>query len=226
MQFAKHKNIRLRARNANSGDIGKCLWSGYPVKAKVGEIRQYWSYIGEKPILPEGYENESIWHHNWKSLVQDGNCEIIYGENNEHRADIVGNNNTIIEIQKSPIDIRIVRERIDFYKNFSNERMVWIVDATKYFKNTFDIEKNGKFFKGVWKNKRQWTYLIAQNPNCNLFLDINHKKNNLLKTWINKGEIYCMFYNKTRFYNEYLSNYGTCNNDEKVIEKLISEEKN
>ena len=57
MQFADYKNIRLRAKNATSGDIGKCPWSGYPVKAAVGEIRQYWSYLGEKPTLPEGYEN-------------------------------------------------------------------------------------------------------------------------------------------------------------------------
>lgn len=226
MQFADYKNIRLRAKNATSGDIGKCPWSGYPVKAAVGEIRQYWSYIGEKPALPEGYENESIWHHNWKSLVQDNNCEVIIGENNEHRADIVGNNNTVIEIQKSPIDIRIVRERINFYQTYSNERMVWVVDATKYFKKTFDIVKDGKFFKAIWKNKRQWTYLIAQNPDCNLFLDINHNKNNLLKTWVRQGEIYCMFYNKTRFYNEYLKDYGTCKNEEEVREKLISKEKN
>ena len=226
MQFADVNNIRLRAQNANSGDIGKCPWSGYPVKAKVGEIRQYWSYIGEKPTLPEGYENESVWHYNWKSLVQDNNCEIIYGENNEHRADIVGNDQTIIEIQKSPIDIRIVRERIEFYQGFSNERMIWIVDATKYFKRTFDIVKKENFFKVIWKNKRQWTYLIAQNPNCHLFLDINHRKNNLLKTWVNKGEIHCRFYNKTCFYDEYLSDCGTCENDETVLRKLISEEKN
>lgn len=226
MQFADYKNIRLRAKNATSGDIGKCPWSGYPVKAAVGEIRQYWSYLGEKPTLPEGYENESVWHHNWKSLVQDNNCEVIFGVNNEHRADIVGDNNTIIEIQKSPIDIRNVRERMNFYQDYSNERMIWIVDATPYFKKTFDIVQDGKFFKAIWKNKRQWTYLIAQNPDCNLFLDINHNKNNLLKTWVRKGEIYCMFYNKTRFYNEYLQNYGTCKNEDEVLSKLISKEKN
>jgi len=151
---------------------------------------------------------------------------VFFGENNEHRADIVGDKETIIEIQKSPIDIRVVRERINFYQDFSNERMIWIVDATRYFKKTFDIKKSGKFFKAIWKNKRQWTYLIAQNPNCHLFLDINHGKNNLLKTWINNGEIYCMFYNKTRFCNEYLSTCGNCSSGDEVLNKLMSEEKN
>lgn len=226
MQIAKFNNKRTRAKDVNSGDIGECYWFKLPVKAKVGEIRQYWSYIGGKPIFPEGYENESIWHYNWKSLVTDASCEVVYGDNNEHRADIVGNNNCIIEIQKSPIDIRIVRKRIEFYKQYSKERMIWIVDATKYFKNTFDIVKDGKYFKAKWKNKRQWTYLIAQTPNCNLFLDINHKKNFLLKTWINKGEIYCMFYTKTRFYSEYLNDYGICKNEDEVLEKLLSNSKN
>ena len=112
MQFAKLNGKRIRAKNANSGDIGECPWTGKPVKAKVGELRQYWTYIGDKPVLPEGYENETQWHFNWKSLVNDENCEVVYGENNEHRADIVGNNGEIIEIQLSPIDIRIVRERL------------------------------------------------------------------------------------------------------------------
>ncbi len=225
MQFARNNGKRLRAKNAKSGDIGECLWTGHPVKAKVGELRQYWSYIGEKPNLPEGYENETIWHYNWKSLVKDDYCEVLFGENNEHRADIVGNKNTIIEVQLSPIDIRIVRERIEFYKPISKERVIWIVDATTYFKNTFDIEKSGQFYKAKWKNKRQWTYLIAQNPDCHLFLDINHKKNYLLKTWVNKGDIFCKFYEKTKFYSEYLSDVGTCDSEEHIIEKLTKEEK-
>ncbi|GAL86056.1 competence CoiA-like family protein [Sporocytophaga myxococcoides] len=225
MQIAKFNGKRLRAKYAISGDIGECPWSGMPVKAKVGELRQYWSYIGDKPQMPEGYENETIWHCNWKSLVKDDSCEIIFGENNEHRADIVGNNNTIIEIQLSPIDIRIVRERIEFYKRVSNQRLTWIVDATKYFKNTFDIEKSGQFYKATWKNKRQWTYLIARNTDCHLFLDINHKKNYLLKTWVKNGEIYCMFYEKTKFYFDYLSEVGQFNSNEEIIKHLTKEEK-
>jgi len=225
MQFARINGQRKRAKDVHSGDIGKCLWTGLSVKAKVGELRQYWTYIGEKPKMPQGYENETIWHYNWKSLVKDDFCEIIFGENNEHRADIVGNNNTIIEVQLSPIDIRVVRERIEFYRKITKDRMIWIVDATKYFKNTFDIEKSEQFFKVKWKNKRQWVYLIAQNIDCHLFLDINHKKNYLLKTWVNNGEIFCVFYEKTKFYKEYLSEVGQCETVEKIIERLTNNEK-
>ena len=225
MQIALLNGVRTRAKDANSGDIGECTWSGYPVKAKVGEIRQYWSYIGESPQLPEGYENETLWHFNWKRLVNDNNCEVVFGDNREHRADIVGQGNTIIEIQKSPIDIRVVRERIEFYSNFTSDRIVWLVDATDYFKKTFDIEKDGKFFKVKWKNKRQWTYLIAQRLDCHLFLDINYSKNYLLKTWVKKGQIYCTFYKKTRFYDDYLKEIGSCNNHNEVLSVLSCPEK-
>ena len=225
MQIARFNGQRLRAKYVRSGDIGECIWTGQQVKAKVGELRQYWSYIGDKPEIPEGYENETIWHYNWKSLVKDDFCEVVYGEQNEHRADIVGNNNNIIEIQLSPIDIRLVRERINFYKKYSNDRVIWIVDATKYFKKTFDIEKTGDFYKAKWKNKRQWVYLIAQTTDCHLFLDINHKKNYLLKTWVNKGEIFCIFYEKTKFYKEFLSQVGQCISDQEVMDKLTNEAK-
>lgn len=225
MQFARLNGQKIRAKNAKSGDIAECLWTGEPVKAKVGELRQYWTYVGKPPIMPEGYENETIWHFNWKSLVKDDFCEVIFGENKEHRADIVGNNRVIIEVQLSPIDIRVVRERIEFYKPLTGDRVIWVVDATKYFKKTFDIEKKGQHYKVKWKNKRQWVYLIAQDLDCHLFLDINHKKNFLLKTWVYEGEIFCRFFEKTKFYKEYLSEVGQCETDEKVLEHLASEEK-
>lgn len=226
MEIALFENNRCRASEAYSGAIGKCLWSKLAVKAAVGELRQYWTYVDKKYILPVGYENESVWHHNWKSLVQNENCEVIYGDNNEHRADIVGNNGTIIEIQKSPIDIRIVRERIAFYSNFSKERIVWLVDASQYWKKSFDIKRNGKFYEVKWKNKRQWTYLIAQNTDAHLFLDFNINSELLLKTWVNKGKILCCFYNKTKFYDNYLSEVGICVDSKNVISKLLSDIKN
>lgn len=227
MLIAIFEGKRVRAKGRLSGATGICPWSKCPVKAKVGEIRQYWSYSGEKPVMPEGYENETIWHYNWKSLVRSQNCEVVFGENNEHRADIVGNDGVIIEIQKSPLDIRLVKERIDFYKRISdNNRVIWVVDATPYFKKTFDIEPTGNnTFRITWKPKRLWTYHIAKTPYCHLFLDINYKKEYLLKVWVHKSDLYCSFVKKQVFYNDYLKDVGVCKTDEEIIGILTRSDK-
>ena len=116
MLIALFNNQRVRAEVAGSGSIATCPWTNLPVKAHVGLIRQYWAYVGGQPNLFNGYELESEWHMSWKATIQDQYCEVVMGANNEHRADILGSNNTVIEIQHSAIDIRDSRERIQFYK--------------------------------------------------------------------------------------------------------------
>ena len=59
MLIALHNGRRVRAHIAGSGALGTCTWTGLPVKACVGEILQYWAYVGGAPKLPAGYEPES-----------------------------------------------------------------------------------------------------------------------------------------------------------------------
>jgi len=206
MVIALVNGQRLRAEQAGSGVIGICPWTRLAVKAKVGEIRQYWGYIGGKPDLPEGYEIETEWHYNWKIAIQDDYCEVLCGDNNEHRADIIGNKDTIIEIQNSPIDIRIVRERTNFYKKLSNKRVIWLVNACNYWntrlKVRFDM-RDGSVYPTEWKPVRQWVIEIAKTTDSNLFLDYNSKSDKLLQMWIHDKKLKGSFITKIDFFKRY-----------------------
>ena len=203
MRRAWHNGEKVRAEVAGSGAIGNCPLTNWQVKAHVGEIRQYWAYIGGQPELPPGYENETAWHYAWKVPIKDDSCEVIFGENNEHRADIVGNNGHVIELQHSPIDIRDVRERNRFYREETNKRVIWVVDARDYWNKTFKVDfenKDGRNYPINWKNKRQWVYLIAQDPDCVLFLDYKHKSDKLLQVWVHQRNLKCRFILKRDFF--------------------------
>ncbi len=215
---------RLRAEEAGSGALGICPWTRREVKAKVGEIRQYWAYVGGKPNLPEGYENETEWHYNWKNSVKDEFCEVVCGENNEHRADIIGNEQTVIEIQKSPIDIRIVRERIDFYENLSQKRVIWVVDATEYWNTRLKVlfdKRDGNTYPVEWKPIRRWVVEIAKTTQTNLYLDYNIKSDKLLQMWVHDKNLKSRFIKKVDFFKIYLMENAKeeyKNNPERILE--------
>ena len=206
MVIALVNGKRLRAEQAGSGTIGICPWSRLPVKAKVGEIRQYWAYVGEKPVRPEGYENETEWHFNWKYPILDEYCEVICGQENEHRADVIGNNDTVIEIQNSIIDIRIVRARTEFYKAHSNRRVIWLVNATKYWQTRLKVQfdkRIGKNYPIEWDHKRTWVMEIAKTTDTNLFLDFNTGSDKLLHVWVHQKKLMGTFLSKNEFFKRY-----------------------
>ncbi len=207
MVIALINGQRLRAEEAGSGAIGICPWTRLEVKAKVGEIRQYWAYIGGQPNLPVGYELETEWHYNWKYPINDNFCEVVCGEKNEHRADIIGNMDTVIEIQNSPIDIRVVRERTNFYKELSNKRVIWLVNATDYWQTRLKVlfdKREGNNYPIEWKPVRQWVVEIAKTMNSNLFLDYNTKSDKLLQMWVHDKKLKGAFITKIDFFKRYL----------------------
>ncbi|NJC44490.1 UNVERIFIED_ORG: hypothetical protein FHT06_001729 [Xanthomonas campestris] len=206
MLIALHNSQRKRAEAAGSGQIGKCPWTDLDVKAHVGAIRQYWAYIGGQPRLPPGYEPESEWHRCWKEVVDDAQCEVVMGQNKEHRADILGSNDTIIEIQRSVIDIRDVRDRTEFYFKQSGKRMIWVVDIQEFWLKRFFLvptDKQGEF-KVDWKPRRTWLWDIAKTPDTHLYLEFNQKNDKLLHCWIHKSEMYCKYITKKQFFMTYL----------------------
>ena len=206
MIIARYNDKRVRAEAAGSGATGTCPFTDLPVVAKVGEIRQYWVYQGGAPKLRNGYEPETEWHCSWKSCLEDKSCEVIYGTPPIHRADILGDKNTVIEVQHSSIDIRDVRERVEFYLNETNRRMVWIVDISEFWRKTFQLgEKEGNKYQVTWKPKRRWLYLLAQLPDVRLFLDYKHNDEKMLQAWVNGGKLYAKFHRKSDFFDEYLS---------------------
>ena len=208
MLIAFYNNQRCRAEVAGSSAMGTCPWTKLPVKAHVGLIRQYWAYVGGQPKFTNGYEPESEWHISWKTPVQDQYCEVIFGENNEHRADILGSNNTVIEIQHSIIDIRDSRARIDFYKGATGRRVIWVVDIQEFWRTRFFLSaksnSNGHY-SVTWKPKRSWLWDIAATPDTNLFLEFNQSSDKLLQAWIHQGNMFSKFISKQEFFLRYMN---------------------
>lgn len=208
MLIALYNNQRLRAEAAGSGSLGTCPWTKLPVKACVGLIRQYWAYVGGQPNFKNGYEPESEWHISWKTPIQDQCCEVIMGANNEHRADILGSDNTVIEIQHSKIDIRDSRDRIAFYKKTTDRRVIWVVDIQEFWRTSFKLsEKRNSdgFFTVIWKPRRSWLWDIAATTDTNLFLDFNQSSESLLQAWVHEGTMYAKYIKKREFFMRYMN---------------------
>lgn len=228
MRFAICNGKKTNARDVVSGTIGKDLWyKTYDVVACVGKYRQYWRYVGEKPELPPGYENESEWHARWKSLVDDEHVEVIFGDNNEHRADIF-TGKEIIEIQRSPIDIRDAQERTTFYKTlFPESKVIWIINVVDAWKKrnitVIKAKTEDKYDNFIWKYPRKWI-LDLTGKNTMVLLDFNEQKDLLLRIWIHGNEWCCRWMKKSQFYKDYLEIVAAKDYEkrpEKAIEDLL-----
>lgn len=207
MLLAIHNGERKRAEQAASGAIGTCPWTQHPVKAHVGLLRQYWAYVGGAPTFSNGYEPESEWHLTWKTPVQDQYCEVVFGNNNEHRADILGSNETVIEIQRSIIDIRESRERVEFYQRETGKRVIWVVDIQEFWRKRFFLDgkpNRERQYKVSWKPKRTWLWDLAANTKTNLFLEFNQSNDKLLHVWVYNGEMLARFITKHEFFERYM----------------------
>lgn len=108
------------------------------------------------------------WHLWWQLKCKREFVEVVMGP---HRADIVGNNKTVIELQHSNINKEDVEDRELFY----GENMIWIFDMTER-KDQFNIQRYGCFVVFTWKG--WWTSLtFAKRP---IFLDFGYQ-NGLIK---------------------------------------------
>lgn len=197
---------RMRAEHAGRGAVGHCPWTGKEVKAHVGQLRQYWAYAGGQPKFTNGYEPETEWHLSWKQAIRDDCCEVVMGTNNEHRADILGANNTVIEIQRSKIDIRDSRERAEFYKEQTGRRVVWVVNIEDFWRKTFSLsdEKVNGYMKADWKPVRTWLLDLAKRPDSHVYLEFNEQHNCLLHAWVHKGELLVKWKTKQDFFKQYM----------------------
>jgi hypothetical protein len=209
MKFAKFNGQKTHASQVVSGDLGNDLWfTEYEVIACVGKYRQYWKYTGDKPKLPNGYETETEWHAAWKKAIIDEACEVVCGENKEHRADIK-TEQFVIEIQKSPIDGWAVVERNNFYKNLTGARVVWLVNIEKPWKEKriatelVKTEKDGRFIID-WKYKWKWVEEISVTNDTLLFLDFNPQKDKLIYMWTYQNKTYGKWVSKANFFDKYL----------------------
>ncbi len=206
MLLAVHNGNKKRAEEAGRGEFARCPWTDLEVKAHVGLVRQFWAYTDIKPTFERGYEPESEWHVTWKAPIKDEFCEVIFGINNEHRADILGSDNTVIEIQRSKIDMRDSRERVEFYHNVTGRRVVWVVDIQEFWNKRFFLKKSKEYgkFEVEWKPKRTWLWDLATTIDTNLYLEFNQYSDKLLHVWIHKTKMYAKYFKKEDFFNRYM----------------------
>ncbi len=105
-----------------------CPLCGESLIAKCGSIKS-WHWSHQRNDCDSWYEPETEWHLGWKRLVDSQYTEVVMSN---HRADIIGNNGLVIELQNSPISVEEIQKREQFYGN-----MIWVFNAEKFLKNLF-----------------------------------------------------------------------------------------
>lgn len=140
------------------GGEGQCPTCGEQVIAKCGSINcWHWSHRGDTDCDPWS-EHEGPWHLAWKDYFLPSEREVVIGP---HRADIRTKAGRVIELQHSSISAEEICEREEFY----GRGMVWVVDATAFWKN---IKKGACDYVWNWARK---SWLSARNP---IYFDSGH----------------------------------------------------
>ena len=210
MKYALVNNKKTHIKDVERGTMGLDCWlSTCVVKACKGHYMEYWKYDGEKPELPEGYENETEWHNAWKDSLKDDYVEVICGDNNEHRADIK-TPDYVIEIQNSPISFDAAKERSFFYSKLNKDtRMVWVVNAyAACSKRNIKTEPKENKLLVHWKYKKKWAVDISELKSTHVYLDLSPKSDKMLRIWKHDGLIYGKWETKKIFYDKFLAAYS------------------
>jgi len=143
------------------GSRGLCQSCGRILIAKCGRIRiWHWSHKSRVDCDP-WFEPETPWHFGWKAPVNPTHVEVVF-EN--HRADLVAKDATVIELQHSPISPSQIEEREKFYGE-----MIWIVDAERFSEHLVFVEKEN-YYSFRWKWPRR-CWMFAKKP---VFLDLGN----------------------------------------------------
>jgi competence CoiA-like predicted nuclease len=124
---------------------GYCPGCREELTAKCGPIVvHHWAHRASD--CDPWYEPESAWHLGWKKIVRPDAAEVVMGC---HRADIVGNHGTVVELQASQIALHDARAREQFYR-----QMVWVIDA-RAFEEHLDFRDRGDYQSFRWKYPRK-----------------------------------------------------------------------
>lgn len=151
---------------ATPGAQGTCPLCNADLVPKCGRINAWhWAH---KTIedCDSWYEPETAWHLSWKQLVQPLWCEFSMGN---HRADMIGNGLTVVELQHSPISPDEIEDRESFY-----HKMIWLFDAThvgeRFETHNKYSETYGRYTTFRWKHARR-TIAYCR---CPVFLDLGY----------------------------------------------------
>lgn len=130
----------------------QCPLCGEKVLSRCGEINVWhWAHFNGKSC-DSWFEPETHWHKYWKLTFGKENSEIkLVKENCWHVADVLTKEKVVIELQNSPIQKNIIREREEFY----GERLIQIINGIKFKDN---------FFIKDWDN--ELIFRSLQHDNC------------------------------------------------------------
>jgi len=128
MVFALINNEKTVAKPHSHGI---CPFCGNKVISKCGEIN-IWHWAHTKGDSCDSWsEPETLWHYYWKMLFGIENVEVnITKDGKRHIADVLTTNNEIIEMQNSPIQKGVIKERENFY----GEKMLWLINGRSFRK--------------------------------------------------------------------------------------------
>lgn len=118
-----------------SGERARCPDCGSVVIGKKGSFKiEHWSHKA-KNECDSWYEPITEWHLKWQNFFPKQYREISIKKTNgkSHRADLRLNNNLVIEVQNSPINIAEIEERENFY---GENNMIWILNGEKLAKKS------------------------------------------------------------------------------------------
>lgn len=170
---------------------GYCPECGQLLQSKQGQIiSHHWAHtsLNECPYSGTG---ETDWHLSWKQYVINPiYCEVRIGDN---RADIRLSDNTVIELQHSPIDIDTIKER-----ELAYNQMIWLFDCQSidihlYRKNKFLNYNEGFHIKECnGKYLFKWKYLKKSLLACTkpIYLDLCFDKILKIISLYNNGNGY------------------------------------
>jgi len=142
---------------AEPGGEGYCPNCKSHLIPKCGEINA-WHWAHRAGDCDPWYEPETAWHVGWKRRVRPERCEVTMGC---HRADILGNFDTVFEFQYSPIDTWDARAREEHYG-----KMIWVFYAWD-FADRVHFRDRGNHHTFRWKYPRKTQALL----NCPIFWD-------------------------------------------------------
>lgn len=186
------------------------------VHSRCGDVYvDHWAHIPSEECDP-WYEKESLWHYHWKMTFGKDNAERRIEKNDKwHIADILTNENVVIELQNSPILKPVIKEREDFY----GERMIWLINGTQ-FKEKFSIKdvddlwipwmkrhnipiKKGKekFFKWSYA-RRSWVDVQKH-----VFIDFGDESLFMVKEGMGTSMGKGIYVSKAAFIKKYGGNY-------------------
>lgn len=117
--------------------------------------------------------NMSEWHCRMQGYFK--NTEIVFSKNNENQlkkriADVVLNNEYILEIQHSEISDESIKCRYDDYK-INNKKVIWFIDGNTNDVKLYKLSDNTY----IIKFKNEWKYKSFKHIYDYILLDIDDK---------------------------------------------------